>query len=292
VNLHLSNRDKKSIAILSLVFLLLSILGWQFWGGVVSIVSLAILFCFLLALQIEMYRRQQNRIREVSKRHLVTDITEVIQSRQSVRKFVDTPVLEKDIMKMLESARMAPSGGNSQPWHFFVVRDRETIKRMERLIAEKIEELSGILKKYSETPQANAGSQIKAWSRSSLFFAEAALVVAVLVKNIPYLYPKPCVRYVMDKKGLNECEARTYMGSVEMMSVSAAVENLILSAHALGYGSCWLRVPFMAKDDLMHLFGVRPPWDLVALVPIGYPDPRYPLSKVGRKEIKDIATFV
>ena len=291
-NLYLNSKDKMFIGILSLLFILLSITGWVLWGHIMFIISLGIIFFLLLTLQIEIYRRLYARSQEISKRHLFMDITDVIQSRRSIHKFIDKPVKENDIVKMLESARRAPSGGNTQPWHFIVIRDREKIDQMEKIISGKIGDLPRILKEYAEVSEEVAVSQIRAWSKSSLFFAQAAMTVAVLMKNITALYYKPYVQYVMDKKGLSEHEAKIYMSPVEVMSVSAAIENLILSAHSMGYGSCWLRVPFMAKEDLMNFLGVQPPWDLIAIVPVGYPDPDCSLSKVKRKKMEDIATFL
>ncbi|MCG6537539.1 MAG: nitroreductase family protein, partial [Syntrophales bacterium LBB04] len=51
---------------------------------------------------------------------------EAIEKRRSIRKFKPDPIPEEHIMALLDSARLAPSGSNSQPWRFKVVRDRET----------------------------------------------------------------------------------------------------------------------------------------------------------------------
>ncbi len=80
------------------------------------------------------------------------------------------------------------------------------------------------------------------------------------------------------------------MGCVELMSVSAAIENLLLAAHSLGYGACWLRVPFMAKDELEKMLGAEPLWDLIALVPIGRAAQSPPAPP--RKEVDEVSTFL
>ena len=51
------------------------------------------------------------------------DIIKEIQSRRSVRKYTDRPVAGEDIRQILEAARLAPSGNNTQPWKFMVIRD-------------------------------------------------------------------------------------------------------------------------------------------------------------------------
>ena len=55
---------------------------------------------------------------------------EVLEKRRSIRKYKDTPVPRAKILKMLEAARIAPSASNRQPWHFVVVENKETIKKL------------------------------------------------------------------------------------------------------------------------------------------------------------------
>jgi len=54
------------------------------------------------------------------------DLFEVIEKRRSIRKFKPKPVAKKALKKILEAGRLAPSGGNRQPWYFIVVRNLET----------------------------------------------------------------------------------------------------------------------------------------------------------------------
>ena len=58
------------------------------------------------------------------------DLYEAIRSRYSVRKYQDKPVEQDKLDRILEAARLAPSGSNRQPWKFVVVRDAETRKQM------------------------------------------------------------------------------------------------------------------------------------------------------------------
>jgi nitroreductase len=58
------------------------------------------------------------------------DLFEVIDKRRSVRKYKPEPIANDDLKKILEAGRLAPSGGNRQPWSFIVVRDVETKKAL------------------------------------------------------------------------------------------------------------------------------------------------------------------
>ena len=55
------------------------------------------------------------------------EFMEVVRRRRSIRKYRDTSVSQGSILEVLEAARLAPSAGHRQPWHFIVVRDMETI---------------------------------------------------------------------------------------------------------------------------------------------------------------------
>ncbi len=58
------------------------------------------------------------------------DFYEVIESRYSVRSYLDKPVEQEKLDRILDAARLAPSGSNRQPWKLIVVRDAETRKKL------------------------------------------------------------------------------------------------------------------------------------------------------------------
>jgi len=55
---------------------------------------------------------------------------DLLQSRRSVRSFLDKPVEREKIIKCLEAARLAPSACNSQPWKFVVVDDKKLLEKL------------------------------------------------------------------------------------------------------------------------------------------------------------------
>jgi len=52
------------------------------------------------------------------------DLCEAIKSRYSVRSYLNRPVEQEKLDRILDAARLAPSGSNRQPWKFVVVRAR------------------------------------------------------------------------------------------------------------------------------------------------------------------------
>jgi len=53
------------------------------------------------------------------------DVFEAVQKRHSTRTYESTSVPEEKLERILEAARLAPSAGNIQPWHFIIVKSRE-----------------------------------------------------------------------------------------------------------------------------------------------------------------------
>jgi len=58
------------------------------------------------------------------------DFYEVIRTRRSVRSYKNKPILEEVLNRVLETARIAPSGSNRQPWKFILVKDEALKQKM------------------------------------------------------------------------------------------------------------------------------------------------------------------
>ncbi len=61
------------------------------------------------------------------------EVFEAIRTMQAVRQYQDRPVPEDVLRRVLEAGRLTASGMNAQPWHFVVVQDRETLRRLGEL---------------------------------------------------------------------------------------------------------------------------------------------------------------
>jgi nitroreductase len=60
------------------------------------------------------------------------EVYECIRTRRTIREFKPDPVPEEVVYKILQAARWAPSSSNSQPWHFIVITDRDTLDAIGR----------------------------------------------------------------------------------------------------------------------------------------------------------------
>jgi nitroreductase len=172
------------------------------------------------------------------------DVFDAIKGRRSVREFKPDPVDDKDLEKILEAGRSAPSAGNCQPWEFVVVRDGATKQKLVR---------------------AALGQS---------FVAEAP-VVLVVCANIP----RTSSRY--GRRG-----AELYC----IQDTAAAVQNILLTAYALGYGTCWIGSfdEESAAKAIKAPPGIRP----LAIIPIGRPGEKpTPTSRLPLKKIVHENTF-
>jgi nitroreductase len=77
-----------------------------------------------------------------------------------------------------------------------------------------------------------------------------------------------------------------YDRTKDLLATGAAVENLLLSAHAMGLGACWLGEILARRTDVEAALEVPDDLELVALVTVGRPAPRertgvrHPLEKI------------
>ena len=156
---------------------------------------------------------------------------EVIRTRRSVRKYTDQEVDDKTILQLLESARIAPSGHNTQPWRFIVVRSPET----KRALAE-----------------ANHG---QTW-------VGRAPVIIVCVADLSCR--------IKDEPGLSVDENSPQFSLKQVIRDTAiAVEHLVLEAENMGLGACWCA--WFVQKDVRPLLGIPEDKYIVALLPLGYP---------------------
>lgn len=185
-------------------------------------------------------------------------LKEAIEKRASVRQFTDGDVREEDLREMVRLAHLAPSINNSQPWRFIAVKNHDLLSEMAAAVHRKVSE---ILPDSDEEPAKKAKQQVD-WF--STFFGNAPATIAILTR--PYEAVVDCV---LPKVELSHEDMNAMRGHPDIESVGAAVENLLLAAEDLGYGTCWLSGPLIAREEIERILDVDEPWKLAALVAVG-----------------------
>ena len=115
----------------------------------------------------------------------------------------------------------------------------------------------------------------KALARAALnqmFIAEAPVVIVA------------CANMMRSASVYGERGRRLYC----LLDTAAAVQNLMLAAHALGYGTCWIGA--FRDEEVMRVLNIPPELRPIAIIPVGVPDekprapPRMPLRDVVHEE--------
>ena len=189
------------------------------------------------------------------------ELIEAIKKRRSIRKFKSDKIPKKDIYDIVQAACLAPSAHNKQMWRFIAISNKDMLIGMKKAIMNEIEEISN----WPELKEA--GVRAKGMRAYSTFFVKAPLVFAVLVK--PY---HSMVDEILKLEGLRKGQSELLSSHVEIQSVAAAVENLLLAAAEKGYGACWMCGPLIAAPVLDKILKIEKPWKLMALVPMGIPN--------------------
>ena len=173
------------------------------------------------------------------------EFVELAKSRRVVRAFRTDPVPEEVIEGVLEAANWAPSGANTQPWHFVVVRDDDTKREMADIFRDEI--------KYK-------GEVDPFWpgAGNSREFIDAPVVIVVAGDTRKERWwPQ-----VLD-------------GSREKLfqhSMAAAVTSIHLAAASAGLAATWVTTRPPSEHRLRNLLDI-PDWMRIAsTAPIGYPD--------------------
>lgn len=188
------------------------------------------------------------------------DLYDAIAGRRSIRRYKPDPIPEEDIREIARQATLAPSGSNKQMWKFVAVTNKEVMAKMAQAV-------SGAVDGMAAWPEAEGRERrILGIKNYSLFFTEAPVTFAVFME--PY---QSAADTIMKDHGLTREEINHLRGAPDFQSIGAAIQNLLLAAHSMGYGSCWMCGPVAAADEINKILEVEPPYSLVAIVPVGVP---------------------
>ncbi len=193
---------------------------------------------------------------------------EAMHTQRAIRRFTDDPVTDEVIQRILEAAVRAPSGRNSQPWRFIVIRDAAT----KRKIGE-----------YYRRACAQAGIGQEPIPGLSRKVNESVAHLALHMGDAPVLI-LACYEY------LNE----DAVGSSTLLtgsSIYPAVQNLLLAARALGLGTALTTVHSMFEAEIKALLTIPPNVQTAALIPLGYPSLEERFGGSRRRPVAEVTYF-
>lgn len=168
---------------------------------------------------------------------------DVVHRQRACRQYLDQPVADALLDRVLSAATQAPSGENGQPWEFIVIREPQARAKIGELM-------------------------LRAWSSGARQWSEQRLAPALLddvdagmhggIAGAPVLIAA-CV-------DLDRATEST-IGS----SMFPAIQNLLLAATALGLGSALTTIATSFHEPLGALLALPDSVRVVAIIPIGWP---------------------
>jgi nitroreductase len=172
------------------------------------------------------------------------ELLDIIRKRRSVRVYKTGKVTDQQLECILEGARWAPSGANTQPWEFVITREREKMKRVREIYDR-------------EWKQRKREDPINYKGLKKDYVGDVSVLVLICgdarTKDV-YL----TTRQAGDREKLFQA------------SIANAVEHMMLVAASMGLGTVWVSVREEVEPQLRNLFRVPPELRLLWVVPIGH----------------------
>jgi F420 biosynthesis protein FbiB-like protein len=183
-----------------------------------------------------------------------------LRSRRSIRRYRQQSVPSALITELLTAATWAPSAHNRQPWRFAVV-ESDPIK--EQLAAAMGARLRNDLE-ADQLPQAVIAKDVQ-HSYARITGAPLLVLLALSMEDMD--------NYADPRRQHNEW-------IMAVQSTALAGQNLLLAAHALGLGACWLCAPLFCPDTVRDVLDLPLSWEPQALFTVGYPAEERSKSRV------------
>jgi nitroreductase len=171
----------------------------------------------------------------------IEQVRELFRHQRAVRTFTAEPIPEDLLLAILDAATRAPSGSNTQPWRFLVIRDRA------------VKEALSLEYELAQAERAGRPAPTAEQARAGLLAQAPVLVV-------------PCVR-VPGRTGA--------AGFQTGASIYPACQNLMLAARAAGIGSVLTTTHRIRREQVHALLGIPATYESAAIIPLGWPDRAY-----------------
>ena len=199
---------------------------------------------------------------------------ETMHTMRAMRRLKPTPVPDQVLREVLDAAIRAPSGQNTQPWAFVVLRDENNRLFFGERYRHWIHTLMG-----DQQPDSSDNSPAARSMRAAMHLADHMSEVPVIVlvcgkRDWPFAVPR---------------EKRVGKAPPSYGSVYPAVENLLLACRARGLGASLTTTHQMFEDELTEHLRIPDTYGVVAAIPIGYPTGRF--GPVSRHPVGTVTHF-
>jgi nitroreductase len=209
------------------------------------------------------------------------DLYDVMRTTPAVREFTGDPLPEETLLRILDNARFAPSGGNRQGTRVIVVRDRETREQLAELNKPAVRRYVAQVKAGQSPwnplePPAPSDDQIAATEVPESFTKPVLTASAVLVFVVD-LGVVAALDQHLDRVGL-----------IGGASVYPLVWNTLLAARNEGFGGTITTMAVAEEPAVKELLAIPDQYAVAAVVPIGKPVRE--ITKLRRVPVEELAT--
>lgn len=182
---------------------------------------------------------------------------ELVKNRRSIRRFKPDPIPDEYIDKIIEAARWAPSGYNSQPWEFVVVKD----KKLKDSILLPIDLRKSLIALAKAAGSKERQRQLAhPWADEEMDHRIAPVLI-ILLNDLRTKVALP------DMGKVDPARTRLTVNS----SLACAFIYMHLAATSLGLATQWLGVMPETHDLLMKLLDIPKEFEAYGMMPVGYP---------------------
>ncbi len=206
---------------------------------------------------------------------------EAIRSRTSIRAFLSTPVPREVIAQILEAARWAPSAVNRQQWRVTIATGETCRMLADRLVERARQQQPGAPGSTSAPSDEHRRTNTLVADLTQMAESLGQSLWEFVVIGSYRLYGAPAV-VVVSHPGRHGGD------------VSQFVTTMLIAAHALGIGTCWLGYPLRYSDLIHQTLGIPEEEQLGAVIALGYPDPDSPVNayRSPREELEAFVRWV
>jgi nitroreductase len=208
------------------------------------------------------------------------ELFDVMRTTFAAREFTEDPLPDATLIKILDRARFAPSGGNRQGWRVIVVRDRRTREALAELTAPAA-------KRYAAQQQARENP----WNPIDPTAVDAATIERTPAPPRlmePLLRAAVVVIVCVDLKVVAATDQLlSRVGVVSGASIYPFAWNILLAAREAGFGGTITTLAIAQEPKLQELLGIPRHVAVAAVMPLGRPVTQ--LSRLKRKEVPEFA---
>ncbi|MCP4579806.1 MAG: hypothetical protein GY846_26340 [Deltaproteobacteria bacterium] len=191
-------------------------------------------------------------------------IEEAVFNRRSVRNYLDKPVPEPTIRRVLEAGRFAPSSGNCQPWKFVVVTRKSLVQEMDEAMANAV---AGLRQMYLDDNVVSSLEMMVSGNPAPQF--DPRMIVggfgSVARKEmLPSLGAPAVIILAGDTRSIGGPD----------LQLGICGQNMNLVANSLGIRSCWIGYYQSIEmfPELKEKLGLGQPWKIISGLVLGYPE--------------------